>query len=133
MAQHSEDEHGSVIIAVPNLAAPVRVLHLSDSHIDRGTDLGYEGSAMNFGQNMHAAYEYVADPGTGSGAATPNRGTSFWREQDAAEELERNAGGRPTAGSYHEINNGPGGGALRPVPLLVAVPAGAASSFSDSF
>jgi 3',5'-cyclic AMP phosphodiesterase CpdA len=113
-AEHTEDELGHATIALPGLAAPLRVLHLTDSHIDRGTDLGYEGSAMNFGQNMHQRYEYVPDPAAAEGGVTPNRGTSFWRLQDTAEEIERNAGGQPTAGSYHEIDNGPGSGQVRP-------------------
>jgi hypothetical protein len=31
----------------------LRLWHLSDSHIDRGTDLGRESSNMNFGERMH--------------------------------------------------------------------------------
>ena len=112
-AHHAEDEHGHVRIAVPGLPAPLRLLHLTDSHIDRGTDLGYEGSAMNFGQNMHNRYEYVTDPAASTGGRTPNHGTSFWRLQDAEGGHERNTG-RPIAGSYHEIDSGPGRGQTRP-------------------
>eukprot|EP01043_Picozoa_sp_COSAG02_P108811 COSAG02_NODE_44858_length_362_cov_0.859316_1_plen_75_part_10 len=72
-AHHTEDEHGHVQIGVRGLAAPLRLLHVTDSHIDRGTDLGYEGSAMNFGQNMHNRYEYVPDPGVRTGGSTPDR------------------------------------------------------------
>lgn len=120
MTVHHEHEHGHVRIAVPGLVAPLRILHLTDSHIDRGTDLGYEGSAMNFGQNMHQQYEYVADPAISEGGRTPNRGTSFWRLQDATEEDERAAGGRPVAGSYHEIDSGPAAGQVRPYNVFEA-------------
>ena len=52
MTVHHEHEDGHVRIAVPGLVAPLRILHLTDSHIDRGTDLGYEGSAMNFAAGL---------------------------------------------------------------------------------
>eukprot|EP01043_Picozoa_sp_COSAG02_P003257 COSAG02_NODE_79_length_40228_cov_18.435762_12_plen_319_part_00 len=113
-AHHAEDEHGHARIGVRGLATPLRLLHLTDSHIDRGTDLGYEGSAMNFGQNMHNRYEYVPDPAISAGGSTPDRGRSFWRLQDAAEVAERNADGQPVAGSYHEVDSGPGSGQIRP-------------------
>lgn len=118
--QHAEDEHGHVRIAVPGLPGPLRLLHLTDSHIDRGTDLGYEGSAMNFGQHMHSRYEYVPDPAASMGGTTPNRGTSFWRLPDAEDADERNAAGRPVAGSYHEIQSGPASGQVRPYNVFEA-------------
>ena len=55
---------------------------MSDSHVDRGTDLGYEGSAMNFGTAMHNRYEHVPDPREGEARAAKKAHTSFWREPD---------------------------------------------------
>lgn len=56
MAVGSESADDVVIIMLPGLDKSLRVFHLSDSHIDKGTDLGFEGNSMNFGEAMHLEY-----------------------------------------------------------------------------
>jgi len=43
-------------VLVPGLRRRVRLFHVSDSHLDRGTDLGRESSNMNHGERMHQLY-----------------------------------------------------------------------------
>ena len=101
-------------VAVPGLAAPLRVFHMSDSHVDRGTDLGYEGSAMNFGTAMHNRYEHVPDPREGEARAAKKAHTSFWREPDVVGV----DGSKPTENSYHAGDGGPPEGMVRPYEIF---------------
>ena len=37
---HTSAGDNAASVALPGLARPLRILHISDSHIDKGTDLG---------------------------------------------------------------------------------------------
>eukprot|EP01051_Picozoa_sp_SAG22_P001572 SAG22_NODE_63_length_23302_cov_17.506551_4_plen_365_part_00 len=57
-ADPAETQHTQAArVALPGLRGrPLRILHVSDSHIDKGTDLGFESNSMNFGEAMHLEY-----------------------------------------------------------------------------